>query len=400
MNTPQHEASFGNNQPANGAERAAEGLPGGAGQSPAALPCLNGNNYTRKNSSFSEYLSPYHRKSRHRLIQVADWMVRHYGLNYVGLLTLTFGVPGTGRGSRETMELREQAKHLDFVQKRWTSLNTHVISKRYPAWACVLETQKDGVWHFHVIVVTSFDNRTGTDVATLTNYKLPWGIRRRKQYRNAALGEEWETLRRLCCKYRFGRVELVPIRENGKAVGVYLASYLTKTWKGLKANRKSRLVRFSRNISSQFTLVCTVWNLGNLIHRTRLKMAAGMLNFMDYGDFADYFGPRWHYYLGAIIAQIPIPFKFGKGDFEKGIAVRILSEYAENPNGYLDEAGKKKLTEADGALLQKFTDLAFDEAAEVRWREAQPDEADNIDVGPVTMDEIQKHLFQDDEPPF
>ena len=60
--------------------------------------------------------------------------------------------------------------HLDFLQKRLASLNTHVISKRYRVWASVLETQKDGVWHFHVIVVTPFDNRTGTDVATLTNY--------------------------------------------------------------------------------------------------------------------------------------------------------------------------------------------------------------------------------------
>jgi hypothetical protein len=233
-----------------------------------------------------------------------------------------------------------------------------------------LETQKDGVWHFHVIVVTRFDNRTRTDVATLTNYKLPWGIRRRKQYRNAALGEEWETLRRVCCKYRFGRVELVPIRESGKAVGCYLASYLTKTWKGLKASCKSRLVRSSRNISGQFTLAYSVWNLSSLIHRTRLMMAARILNFAEYEDFADYFGPRRHYYLGAIIAQIPIPFKFGKGDFEKGIAVKILNNYAENPYAYLDDEDKKKLVGVDGALLQKFTDLAFDEAGNALVRSA------------------------------
>ena len=31
----------------------------------------------------------------------------------------------------------------------------------------------------------------------------------------------------------------------------------------------------------------SVWSLGNLIYRTRLKMAAEMLHFQDYGDFAD-----------------------------------------------------------------------------------------------------------------
>jgi len=198
----------------------------------------------------------------------------------------------------------------------------------------------------------------------------------------------------------FGRVELVPIRTSGEAVARYLASYLTKTWKGLKASRKSRLVRFSRNISKQFTLVCSVWNLGNLIHRTRLRMAARMLNFADYGDYADYFGPRWHYYIGDIIAGIPIPFKFGKGVFEKGVAVKILNEYAENPYAYLDEKGKKQLVAVDAALLAKFTDLAFDESAEMRWREAQPGEADNVDVGPVTADDVQADLFQERVNPF
>jgi hypothetical protein len=52
---------------------------------------------------------------------------------------------------------------------------------------------------------------------------------------------------------------------------------------------------------------------GNLIHRTRLKLAASMLHFEEYGDFADYLGPRWYFYLGDIIASIPVPWKFAKG---------------------------------------------------------------------------------------
>ena len=60
-----------------------------------------------------------------------EWMVRKRGLNNVGLLTLTFGVPGRGRGSQATKELREQAKDLEFVQKRWHSLNSNIIRGRY-----------------------------------------------------------------------------------------------------------------------------------------------------------------------------------------------------------------------------------------------------------------------------
>jgi len=73
-----------------------------------------------------------------------------------------------------------------------------------------------------------------------------------------------------------------------------------------------------------------------LIYRTRLKMAASMLNFQGYEDFADYFGPRWNYYLGDIIAAIPVPMKFKKGDFQSGLAVKILNDFAENPFPYLD----------------------------------------------------------------
>lgn len=400
MNLAENDSSLAVNEAENGLGGAAAGHPGGAGVSPAPLPCHKIVNSTRKSEGFAEYLTPYHRKARHRLIQVVEWMVRQHGLNHVGLLTLTFGVPGSGRGSLETFELRQQAKDLEFVQKRWHSLNTHVIAKRYPDWACVLETHKDGVWHFHVVVVTTFDNRAGTDVAMLTNYKLPLSIRRRKQYRNAALGAEWGVLRKTCCKYRFGRVELVPIRESGEAVGRYLASYLTKTWKGLKTTRKSRLVRFSRSLSKQFNMKFSVRNLPNLIYRTRLKLAAYMLNFSEYGDFADYFGPRWNYYLGDIIAGIPVPFEFRQDDFERGFAAKILTDYADNPFLYLGEQQKKQMVAVNSALLQKFTDLAFDEAADMRWYESEWAEADNIDVGPLTTDDLQKDLLETSDNPF
>ena len=51
-------------------------------------------------------------------------------------------------------------------------------------------------------------------------------------------------------------------------------------------------------------------------------------------------------------------------------------------------------------MLQKFTDLALDESAEMRWREAQPGEADNIDVGPMMADDMQKDMFDDYKNPF
>ena len=140
----------------------------GAAAPAIALPCLYSNNCIGNPFRKTESLSPYRKKSRHRLMLAVEWMVDKYGLNQVGLLTLSFGVPDTGRGSEETRELREQAKDLDFVQKRWHSFNSNVVSKRYPDWICIMEPHRDGVWHIHAVVATKADIRTGTDVATLS----------------------------------------------------------------------------------------------------------------------------------------------------------------------------------------------------------------------------------------
>lgn len=50
--------------------------------------------------------------------------------------------------------------------------------------------------------------------------------------------------------------------------------------------------------------------------------------------------------------------------------------------------------------LRKFTDLAFDKAAESRWQESRPAEADNIDVGPATETDFQGDFMEAPGNPF
>ncbi|HEX4119508.1 MAG TPA: hypothetical protein VH619_02675 [Verrucomicrobiae bacterium] len=139
---------------------------------------------------------------------------------------------------------------------------------------------------------------------------------------------------------------------------------------------------------------------GNVIHRIRLKLTASTLHFDGYDDFEDYFGLRCHYFLSGVIATIPVPFVFAKGQFERGIAAKLLNELVADPYLYLDEAGGKKMNSAHSDLLRKFTELAFDESVAVRWQESQPTEADNIDVGPVTETESQNDLIESSGSPF
>jgi hypothetical protein len=307
-----------------------------------------------------------------------EWMVKEHGLEHVGLLTLSFGVPGSGRGSLETFLLREQAKDLEFVQARWHSFRSNVIAVRYQDWICILEPHKDGVWHIHVVVATKEDIRTGTDVETLSNYKLPYWMRRGKHLRNEALAAEWQALRETACKYRFGRVELLPIKKTKEAFARYLGKYLTKTFNLIPPGRRHRLIRYSRGVGRHFSMRFSINGPGNLLYRTRLKMAAAMLDFRDYSLFADCFGPRWNYYLRDIIASIPIPLRFGKGDFESGMAAKLLALYAEDPLPFLDSESKKKMAAAQRMLWLKFEELAFDAPAMAHWRKARPQEADNL----------------------
>jgi len=94
------------------------------------------------------------------------------------------------------------------------------------------------------------------------------------------------------------------------------------------------------------------------------------------------------------------PLVLSKGQFESGVGAKVLREFAQDPFPYLDEAEKKQMTAAHSALLRKFTELAFEEAAEMRWQESRPAEADSIDVGPATETDLQSDLMEASGNPF
>src|SRR5579883_1367063 len=170
----------------------------GAAAPASGLPCQYSDNCIEKEKYTPPSrvaLTPNQKKTRHKMIMAVEWMVKKHGIERVGLLTLSFGVPGSGKGSYETWALRQQAKEWDFVQKRWHSFSTNIVAKRYEDWVCVFEMHRDRVWHLHVVVATKEDIRTGTNIEVLTNYKLPYWMRRGKNLRNEALAAEWKALR-------------------------------------------------------------------------------------------------------------------------------------------------------------------------------------------------------------
>jgi hypothetical protein len=52
------------------------------------------------------------------------------------------------------------------------------------------------------------------------------------------------------------------------------------------------------------------------------------------------------------------------------------------------------------ALLRRFAELAFDEAAEMPWQEFRPAEAGKIDEEPATETDLQGSLMEASGNPF
>lgn len=161
-------------------------------------------------------------------------------------------------------------------------------------WMRVIEPQKRGAIHWHVLVDTGMDIRTGVDFEAF----------KRKDYRSAspALRGIWSRMRDVAKKYKLGRCEIMPIRVDAyEATARYVAKYLSKTIKTevnakrddyLKRPEHSRRIGFSvgwRVATSRFAWLgdsADTWRRGVQIFHDSL--------FLDsYEDFKKVLGVKW-----------------------------------------------------------------------------------------------------------
>ena len=191
-----------------------------------SLPCLNSNISTEIsiNSSSQPLLSKQILKSSNAL----NWNVFHFaekhGLENIGFLTLTF---------------KDHVLCPSEAQKRLNSLITHVIKPRYEDYIGVMERQKSGRIHYHLLVNVGFDIRTGVDFNMMIG----------GDYSSASkdLRKEWNFWRKTAPKYRFGRTELMPIKSTSEAIGKYVGKYIAKHMCVRdERDKNARLVRYSR----------------------------------------------------------------------------------------------------------------------------------------------------------
>ena len=260
--------------------------PGTAGG--GELPCLSSNNSTEPGEEKHRLLSAQHRKSASALAWNVQHLAEKFGIETLGFLTLTF--------ADHVLDGRE-------AQRRFNSLATHVLRSRYRAHIRVIERQKSGRIHYHLIVALSSDIRTGADFDAFA----------RGDYRSAspALRSEWSFWRSTAREYGFGRTELLPVKSTHEGIARYVGKYISKHIGNREERDKGlRLVEYSR--SARMANTRFAWaTAGAAEWRAKVRTFASMLSVArraplhDLSDITRLLGPRWAYHHRDFIASLP-----------------------------------------------------------------------------------------------
>ena len=271
------------------------------GTGAADLPCLSSNNSTETGDISPPRvvldLTPQQKKSACALAWNVQAMAERWGLQRLGFLTLTF--------AEHVLDPKE-------AQRRLNSLATHVLRPRYPdGFLRVLERQKSGRIHYHLLVVLGADIRTNVDFEAFG----------RKDYRTASaeLRAEWSYWRRTAKNYGFGRTELMPVRSTEEGIGRYVGKYISKHHAAREQrDRGIRLVEYSKGARIARTRFgwCTdngaMWRakvrtfaqiMNERIREEATKRGLPMIDDID--DLSAWLGVRWAFNYREFIYTLP-----------------------------------------------------------------------------------------------
>jgi len=259
-----------------------------------SLPCLYNNNSTEnvKESpekdlvnSLLNLLSPYHKRAAETLYRnVARLVDLAPSINHIGFVTLTF---------------KDNVTDAKEANRRFDSFNTHYLkpSKEFGEWVRVMEPQKRGAWHYHLIVILTQDIRTGINFEEIAQGKY--------SSTSPHLKKLWSSLRMNLPKYGFGRSELHPIRSTQEAMARYVGKYISK---GLAARSDAqkgvRLVAYSQGWLKNS--IRFQWHTpGSQLYRKKLAHFCASHGCTETYQLADKLGPAWQYKNAQIIMALP-----------------------------------------------------------------------------------------------
>ena len=265
-----------------------------------------------------------------------EWMAATFGRARIGFLTLTLGDKDAG-GRYHNLRDRKEA------QRRFHSLFTNVIAKRYQCGVTVTERHGNGGIHFHLAVVCANDIRGEIDFYGCFPPKDGRGKPMSKpdySTANDAIRREWVFWRRIAKDYGFGRHQLQPMRENGEALGRYLGAYLRKDWEHrLPEDKGARCVRYfghwSKMVRSDgerrkgppsnsrfgwMTPRARAW-------REQVKQVVMVLKYkgakINEANIKDVIGPKWAWKMGRLLDYV----RFEAGEWQPKAVRSAIEEH-------------------------------------------------------------------------
>ena len=295
---------------------------------PAGLPCQNSNNSNKpaKRYRLEKLPSPsnfYQSKDNDRAVweQVDDDTIRRWGKPSGAEAKSAFHlrqnvasfVERWGRNHCLFFTITDEANlHPTQFARRW---NSYLV--RNGAWIVsfirVLEPQKQGRPHYHLLVAVKWDTRADAfDWASFdecqqerkTNGPTARFRELRARYKGSAAPELvslWSLLRKVLPRYGLGRAELLPLRKGKEAISEYVGKYLEAglvlrrhSWKGC------RRVEFDRRAKYEW-LCCSrvfAWHSpGAIAWRARVGELGRALGVVDMDGIRRKLGPKWAYRL-------------------------------------------------------------------------------------------------------
>jgi len=260
-----------------------------------------------------QQVPPRLRKKMFALRLKIEWMVKTYGINHVGMQTIT---------------VRDNITDRKEFERRFKSIATNVFPKLYQDWLRVFERQQRGAWHAHIAAATIEDIRTGTDVVALNQLlkdkrdrKISKGVYYAgiKRLASPNLKAIWKEFRRLCGLgefkerrkgryYKFDACHLLPIINTPQALAVYVSKYISKGFEQRRPEDKGmRLVGSTRRVSQVCNERFSWVGGGSRLWRAKLCILGGLLNIKSLDEYAERFGSKWAYHLEPVLSEITLP---------------------------------------------------------------------------------------------
>ena len=305
---------------------------------PSALPCLPSNNSMMEGNEAGKIadcniLRGNHKKSAKVLELSVRRMIKKHGIDRVGFQTLTF--------SDHLTDAREAGRRLN-------SLLTNEIRPRYANekgetdYVCVLERQKNGRVHYHLIIALPVDVRTGFNHAQVDerNYGsvCPW------------LLKEWGHWRRTLPRYKFGRASLVPVKSTEDAVSFYLSKYISKHIEAREERDKGvRLVRISYGAKAGTTRFN--WGtLGNRLWREKVGAIGKSFGIAE-ADISKAFGRSWMYKHQDLIQAVKIKTYWSEEAMEADTTPPGLTQIEKVLDHLFETGGEYRISPEKAGIL-------------------------------------------------